>query len=57
MRTRGGIIFKALANFQMDRARADGIISDAYLDACYQLGMVYPELCASLYAVCEARES
>ena len=52
---RGGIVFKGLANYQMDRALAAGIISTAYFDGCYDLGKVYPDLCASLYAVCRRR--
>lgn len=50
---RGGVIFKPLANFQFDKALADGLIGDAYLEGCYQLGMVYPDLCASVYLICE----
>jgi SAM-dependent methyltransferase len=49
---RGGIIFKALANFQMDRALQAGIITPSYIDGCYQLGVQYPDLCASIYAIC-----
>ena len=49
---RGGLIFKALANYQFDQALAAGIISDAYVEGCYQLGMQYPELCASIYLIC-----
>lgn len=47
----GGIFFKGLANFQFDQAISSGIISYAYLEACYALGDKYPELCASLYFV------
>lgn len=49
---RGGIIFKALANYQMDQALAAGIITPEYIDGCYQLGVQYPDLCASIYAIC-----
>jgi 2-polyprenyl-3-methyl-5-hydroxy-6-metoxy-1,4-benzoquinol methylase len=49
---RGGIIFKALANYQMDQAFQAGIITPAYVDGCYQLGLQYPDLCASIYAIC-----
>ena len=51
--SRGGVMFKPLANFQFDRALEVGVIDEAYLDGCYALGMKYPELCASIYAVCE----
>jgi SAM-dependent methyltransferase len=49
---RGGVFFKALANFQLDQAMASGLINEAYLEGCYQLGMQYPELCASIFLVC-----
>ena len=51
---RGGIFFKALANFQWDRLLATDIISPEYLDGCYRLGEVYPDLCSSIFLVCEA---
>ena len=47
----GGIFFKGLANFQFDQAISAGIVSTAYLEACYHLGDKYPELCASLYLI------
>jgi 2-polyprenyl-3-methyl-5-hydroxy-6-metoxy-1,4-benzoquinol methylase len=50
---RSGIFFKALANFQWDRLLATDVISEAYLDGCYKLGQRYPDLCASLFLVCE----
>ena len=49
---RSGIFFKALANFQWDRLLATDIISPEYLEGCYQLGQVYPDLCSSIFAVC-----
>ncbi len=52
---RSGVFFKALANFQWDRLLGTDIISDAYLEGCYQLGMVYPDLCSSIFLVCERR--
>src|SRR5687767_1483251 len=50
---RSGIFFKALANFQWDRLLATDIISPEYLEGCFQLGHVYPDLCSSIYLVCE----
>ena len=50
---RSGIFFKALANFQWDRLLATDIISPEYLDGCYQLGQVYPDLCSSIFLLCE----
>ncbi|MBS0399494.1 MAG: class I SAM-dependent methyltransferase [Proteobacteria bacterium] len=50
---RSGIFFKALANFQWDRLLKTDIISAAYLEGCYQLGHQYPDLCASIFLLCE----
>lgn len=50
---RSGIFFKALANFQWDRLLQTDIISREYLEGCYQLGQVYPDLCASIFLLCE----
>jgi len=50
---RSGIFFKALANFQWDRLLATDIISNEYLDGCYALGQQYPDLCSSIFLVCE----
>jgi 2-polyprenyl-3-methyl-5-hydroxy-6-metoxy-1,4-benzoquinol methylase len=49
---RSGIFFKALANFQWDRLLQTDIISTEYLEGCYQLGQVYPELCSSIFLLC-----
>ena len=50
---RSGIFFKALANFQWDRLLQTDIISKEYLEGCYQLGHLYPDLCASSFLLCE----
>jgi len=50
---RSGIFFKALANFQWDRLLQTDIISPAYLDGCFKLGQQYPDLCASIFLMCE----
>ena len=50
---RSGIFFKALANFQWDLLLNTEIISDEYLEGCYQLGQIYPDLCSSIFLVCE----
>lgn len=50
---RSGIFFKALANFQWDRLLQTDIISKEYLEGCYQLGQVYPELCSSIFLLCK----
>jgi len=50
---RSGIFFKALANFQWDLLLKTDIISEGYLEGCYALGQLYPDLCASIFLVCE----
>ncbi len=51
---RSGIFFKALANFQWDRLLQTDIVSPAYLDGCYMLGQQYPDLCSSIFLMCES---
>lgn len=50
--TFGGVMFKPLANYQLDASLQNGTIDDAFLEGCYVLGKRYPDLCASIYAVC-----
>jgi 2-polyprenyl-3-methyl-5-hydroxy-6-metoxy-1,4-benzoquinol methylase len=50
---RSGIFFKALANFQWDKVLNTDVISKEYLDGCYALGQNYPDLCASIFLLCE----
>lgn len=50
---RSGIFFKALANFQWDRLLNTDIISKEYLQGCYELGQQYPDLCSSIFLMCE----
>lgn len=54
---RSGIFFKALANFQWDQLLQTDIISKAYLEGCYQLGQQYPDLCSSIFLMCEKGRS
>ena len=53
---RSGIFFKALANFQWDKLLKTNIISNEYLDGCYKLGHHYPDLCSSIFLLCERGE-
>lgn len=50
---RSGIFFKALANYQWDRLLGTDIISEEYLNGCYKLGQQYPDLCSSVFLLCE----
>lgn len=49
---RGGVMFKPLANFQIDRALEAGIIDSAYIEGIYKFGMLHPQLCASIFMIC-----
>jgi 2-polyprenyl-3-methyl-5-hydroxy-6-metoxy-1,4-benzoquinol methylase len=50
---RGGVFFKPLANYQFDKLMGGDVITPEYLEGCYRLGMHYPDLCASIYVICE----
>ncbi|MFM7682365.1 MAG: class I SAM-dependent methyltransferase [Bacteroidota bacterium] len=50
---RTGIFFKAMANFQWDKLLQTDIISKEYLEGCYELGHHYPDLCSSIFLLCE----
>lgn len=52
VRSKGGIMYKPLANFQIDKALSEGIIDLDFLNGCYKLGKKYPDQCASIYATC-----
>ncbi len=54
---RSGVFFKALANFQWDQLLQTDIISKGYLDGCYKLGQQYPDLCSSIFLMCERGDS
>lgn len=56
VRHRSGIFFKALANFQWDRLLNTDIISKEYLEGCYKVGQQYPDLCSSIFLLCERGE-
>jgi 2-polyprenyl-3-methyl-5-hydroxy-6-metoxy-1,4-benzoquinol methylase len=55
--SRSGIFFKALANFQWDMLLKTDIISKEYLEGCYKLGQRYPDLCSSIFLLCERGRS
>lgn len=48
-----GIFFKAMANFQWDKLLKTDIISEEYLDGCYELGKKYPDLSSTIFFVCQ----
>ncbi len=50
----GGIFFKPLANFQFDELMGGPLLSEGFLEGCYQLGKEEPGFSASIFAICEA---
>ncbi|APS56427.1 class I SAM-dependent methyltransferase [Piscirickettsia salmonis] len=49
----GGVMFKPLANYQFDLCLQHQIIDKEFIEGCYLLGNIYPELAASIYSICE----
>ena len=47
----GGILFKPLADFQFNGLMGGDLITDAFMEGCYQLGREAPSACASIYVV------
>ncbi len=49
----GGLMLKILADFQLDKLIDDGMLGPQQIDGLYRLGLEYPDLCGSLFAVCK----
>ena len=49
----GGLMLKLLADFQMDQLFESNFLSDDHVNGLYKLGLEYPDLCGSLFNVCE----
>lgn len=47
----GGIFFKPLADFQMDKMIDSGILGEPQLEGLYRMGHEYPDMCADVFAV------
>ena len=50
----GGIFYKPLANFQFNALMGSSLITDEFMEACYQLGKEWPHYGASIYVIAEA---
>jgi len=48
----GGIMLKILADFQMDKLIDEKVLCDEHVEGLYSLGLLYPELCGSLFSIC-----
>jgi 2-polyprenyl-3-methyl-5-hydroxy-6-metoxy-1,4-benzoquinol methylase len=51
----GGIMLKILADFQMDKLIDTEMLQQQHLDGLYALGLEYPDLTGSLFAVCRSK--
>jgi len=51
----GGIFFKYLADFQMDKMIDSGILGPQQLEGLFSLGNQYPDMCADVYAIVRPR--
>jgi hypothetical protein len=52
----GGIFFKFLADFQMDKMIDSGILGEAQCEGLFRLGHEYPDMCADIYAIARPRQ-
>lgn len=52
--SQGGVMLKILADFQLDALFESGLLGEAQVDGLYRLGLEYPDLCGTLFSVCEA---
>jgi SAM-dependent methyltransferase len=52
---RGGILYKGMANYQIDLALNAGILSESYIEACYQYGQMFAHQAASIYLVAKVK--
>jgi hypothetical protein len=50
--SQGGIMFKILADFQMDELIGNGMLQREHIDGLYKLGLEYPEFSGSLFSIC-----
>lgn len=47
----GGILFKLLSDFQLDKMIDLGILGEEQLEGLYQMGFEYPDMCADVFAI------
>ena len=51
----GGVIFKGLANYQIDECLKKKIIDLNYINGCYKLSKKIPKYSATIFVVCEKK--
>ena len=55
--SQGGLLFKLLADFQMDKMIESQIIAQPQIEGLYKIGLEYPDLAGSLFSVCSAENN
>ena len=50
--SQGGLLLKLLADFQMDKLIDTDILGEQQQEGLYKMGLEYPDLAGSLFAVC-----
>ena len=48
----GGLLFKLLADFQLDQMIDAGILGDSQIEGLHKIGLEYPDFCGSLFSIC-----
>ncbi len=51
--SQGGLLLKILADFQMDKLIENGVLGEPQQEGLFKMGLEYPELAGSLFAVCK----
>lgn len=54
--SQGGVLFKLLADFQLDKLIDDDFLTREHMEGLYKLGLEYPDMCDSLYSVCRIKK-
>lgn len=52
----GGIFLKILADFQLNQLYRSGILGPSQIEGLYLLGLEYPDLCGSIFAIAKKDE-
>ena len=51
--SQGGILFKILADFQLDQLFDNEMLKQEQIDALYKLGLEYPDFAGSIFSICK----
>ncbi len=51
--SRGGVMLKQLADFQMDALYDMNVLDETHVNGLFKLGQEYPDLCSAIYSICQ----